>query len=391
MDAIRGCRGWLHCRMGGFDLRLDWDVGPGQALVLFGPSGAGKTTALRAMAGLLRPVDGVVEIDGRTVYDGSARIWLPAHHRQVGYLTQQYHLFPHLNVMQNVGYGPATRTSESRRRISDLLDSLELTGLEERYPWELSGGQQQRVALARALATEPKLLLLDEPFAALDAGLRRTVRQELRTMLARSPVPVILVTHDREEALSLGDEVQVIDGGQVIDRGAPVDVLGQPGQAEVARLVGVENLFRMRVESRQPRDGTMRLAGAGAEAGFTLETPLGGRQGASSEEEWITVGIRASDIILSSREPVGSSARNRIPGMVARVEPRPPGYTVELDCGVPLICQVTGASLDEMEIRVGQPLWAVFKASSCFLVHGEFRSGPEPAQNVESKNLDSLE
>ena len=388
MDAIRGCRGWLHCRMGGFDLRLDWDVGPGQALVLFGPSGAGKTTALRAMAGLLRPVDGVVEIDGRTVYDGSARIWLPAHHRQVGYLTQQYHLFPHLNVMQNVGYGPATRTTESRRRISDLLDSLELTGLEERYPWELSGGQQQRVALARALATEPKLLLLDEPFAALDAGLRRTVRQELRTMLARNPVPVILVTHDREEALSLGDEAQVIDGGQVIDRGAPVDVLGQPGQAEVARLVGVENLFRMRVESRQPRDGTMRLAGAGAEAGFTLETPLGGRQGASSEEEWITVGIRASDIILSSREPVGSSARNRIPGMVARVEPRPPGYTVELDCGVPLICQVTGASLDEMEIRVGQPLWAVFKASSCFLVQDGPATHGENSLDGGVRNLD---
>lgn len=148
---------------------------------------------------------GVVEIDGRTVYDGNARIWLPAHHRRVGYLTQQYHLFPHLNVMQNVGYGPAKRTTESLRRISELLDSFELAGLEERYPWELSGGQQQRVALARALATEPRLLLLDEPFAALDAGLRRTVRQELRTMLARNPVPVILVTHDREEALSLGD------------------------------------------------------------------------------------------------------------------------------------------------------------------------------------------
>ena len=374
--------------MGGFDLRLDWDVGPGQALVLFGPSGAGKTTALRAMAGLLRPVGGVVEIDGRTVYDGSARIWLPAHHRQVGYLTQQYHLFPHLNVIQNVSYGPAKRTTESLRRISELLDSFELTGLEERYPWELSGGQQQRVALARALATEPKLLLLDEPFAALDAGLRRTVRQELRTMLARNPIPVILVTHDREEALSLGDEVQVIDGGQVIDRGTPVDVLGQPGQAEVARLVGVENLFRMRVESRQPRDGTMRLSGAGAEAGFTLETPLGGRQEASSEEEWITVGIRASDIILSSGEPVGSSARNRIPGMVARVEPRPPGYTVELDCGVPLICQVTGASLEEMGIRVGQPLWAVFKASSCFLVQDGPATHGENRLDGGFKNLD---
>ena len=288
-----------------------------------------------------------------------------------------------------MAYGPEKGQEESQKLVRDLLDSFELAGLEERYPWELSGGQQQRVALARALATRPRLLLLDEPFAALDAGLRRTVRHELRAMLARNPVPVILVTHDREEALSLGDEAQVIDGGQTIARGAPVDVLGQPGQAEVARLVGVENLFRMKVESRHPRDGTMRLSGTGAQAGFALETPLGGGQGATGEEEWVTVGIRASDIILSSSEPTGSSARNRIPGLVARVEPRPPGYTVELDCGVPLLCQVTGASLEEMGIHVGQPLWAVFKASSCFLVRGEPASHGEerPSSGIQQSRL----
>ena len=383
-SASSGSRGWLHCRVGGFELRLDWDVNPGRALVLFGPSGAGKTTALRAMAGLLRPLAGRVEIDGRAVYDSGAGLWLPAHQRRVGYLTQQYHLFPHLNVAQNVAYGPAAADGDAGRRIGELLESFELAGLERRYPWELSGGQQQRVALARALATRPRLLLLDEPFAALDAGLRRTVRQELRQYLAKAgaesgadgrPAPVILVTHDREEALSLGDEAQVIDGGRAIARGAPVDVLGQPGQAAVARLVGVENLFRMRVVSRQPRDGTMRLAGAGAEAGFTLEAPLGGGPpgdaGDPGDAEWVTVGIRAADIILAAQEPVGSSARNRIPGTVARVAPRPPGYTVELDCGVTLRCQVTGASLEEMGIAAGQRLWAVFKASSCFLVQGD--------------------
>ena len=371
-DDFRGCRGWLHCRIGGFELRLDWAVAPGRALVLFGPSGAGKTTALRAMAGLLRPAAGRVEIDGRAVYDSAANVWLPAHRRRVGYLTQQYHLFPHLNVAQNVGYGPAA-DGDDPRRIGELLESFELSGLERRYPWELSGGQQQRVALARALATRPRLLLLDEPFAALDVGLRRTVRQELRQYISRagpgySPAPVILVTHDREEALSLGDEAQVIDGGQAIARGAPVDVLGQPGQAAVARLVGVENLFRMRVDSRHPRDGTMRLSGGGADAGFRLEAPLDGGESGSAREEWVTVGIRASDIILALEEPAGSSARNRIAGTVAGVAPRPPGYMVDLDCGVMLRCQVTGASLEEMGIRAGQPLWAVFKASSCFLV-----------------------
>ena len=366
------CSGWLHCRVGDFELRMDWDVEPGKALVLFGPSGAGKTTVLRAMAGLLRPLAGRVVIGGTTVYDSEAGIWLPPHRRRTGYLTQQYHLFPHLNVLRNVAYGlPEGHGGAHRHRIADLLRNFELTGLEERYPWELSGGQQQRVALARALATQPKLLLLDEPFAALDLSLRRTVRQELSAMLARNPVPVILVTHDREEALALGDEVQVIDAGKSIARGFPVDVLGQPGQAAVARLVGVENLFRMRVASRHPRDGTMRLSAPGRDGALFLETPLDSGATGDGSDERVTVGIRASDIILSSQEPVGSSARNRLPGTVTRIEPRPPGYTVELDCGVPLLCHVTGASLEEMEIRVGHTLWAVFKASSCFLVRDE--------------------
>ena len=372
MTSDGGSRGWLHCRLGDFDLRLDWDAEPGRVLVLFGQSGSGKTTALRGIAGLLRPVAGRVEIGGQLVYDSTARVWIPAHRRRVGYVTQQYHLFPHLNLARNIAYGlDRSHASQMQQRIDELLDTFQLRGLEERYPWELSGGQRQRAALARALAARPRLLLLDEPFSALDAGLRRALRQELRATLERNPVPVVLVTHDREEALSLGDEVQVIEDGLSIARGFPVDVLGQPGQAAVARLVGVENLFRMKVESRHPRDGTMLLSGEGSQSGFSLEAPIDGRPAESAGEERVSVGIRASDIILSSQEPAGSSARNRIPGIVRRVEPRPPGHIVELDCGVPLLCQVTGASLEEMGILPGQQLWAVFKASSCFLVEGE--------------------
>ena len=374
MTSSQGCssEGWLHCRVGDFDLRVEWRVEAGQALVLFGPSGSGKTTTLRAIAGLLRPLDGVVRIGGRVVYDGAAGVWVPAHKRRAGYLTQQYHLFPHLNVARNVAYGlsssrdaGANRDAGARERVRSLLETFELDGLQGRYPWELSGGQQQRVALARALATAPEILLLDEPFAALDAELRRTVRRELRALLASNPVPVILVTHDREEALALGDSVQVIDGGRTVAEGEPLEVLGQPGQARVARLVGVENLFRMNIESRQPRDGTMTCRGAG----LRLEAPLGDLAPTESGQTGaVTVGIRASDIILTTSEPVGSSARNRIPGTVVGIERRPPGYTVELDCGGPLRCQVTGASLEEMGIHKGQRLWAVFKASSCFLV-----------------------
>ena len=372
--------GWLNCRIGSFELDTHWEVGPGSVMVLFGPSGAGKSTTLRAIAGLVRPVRGRVEAGGRLLYDSESGVWMPAHRRRVGYLTQQYHLFPHLRVLDNIKYGLARRrvaenSPTTGTRVEELMEAFRLEGLEQRYPWELSGGQQQRVALARALAPAPDLLLLDEPFAALDGELRRTVRRELRSVLSRAPVPAILVTHDREEALALGDAVQVIDGGRPVSYGPPLEVLGQPGQARVARLVGVENLFRLNVDSRNHRDGTMSCSGGG----IRLEAPLDDiPRHEATEPSAVMVGVRASDIILASAEPVGSSARNRLRGVVTAVESRPPGYAVMLALlnfeGAPLVCHVTGAALDEMGIVAGQNLWAVFKASSCFLVDPDGRA-----------------
>ena len=187
-------------------------------------------------------------------------------------------------------------------------------------------------------------------------------------MLASSPMPVLLVTHDREEALALGDSVQVIDSGSTIAQGSPLGVLGQPGLGRVATLVGVENLFRLRVESRNPQDGTMVCVGDD----FRLEVPLDqsepGAEANQKQGSGVSVAIRASDVILATEEPRGSSARNRLLGVVTSVELRPPGYEVTLDCGRPLRCHITGASLAEMSIQPGLPLWAIFKASSCFLV-----------------------
>ena len=368
--------GWFRHSIGQFSLEFEWTLSPSQALVLFGPSGAGKSTALKIIAGLARPHEGRIEIGGRVVFDSDAGVWMPAHRRKVGYLTQQCHLFPHLRVNQNIGYG--LRGLPAREREATVrywLETLHLDGLEQRRPWELSGGQQQRVALARALAPGPDLLLLDEPFSSLDPELRRILQRELRSTLTQREIPVVVVTHDREEALVLGDWVQVLDQGRVIAGGPPLQVLGQPGQGRVARLVGVENLLELEVASRNAQDGTM-FCTAGD---FKLEVPFsepdavadGRAPGPWHKTDRVSVGIRASDIILAENEPAGTSARNRLPGVVTAVEPRPPGYTVTLDCGKEIQCHITRASLAEMQVSPGRRMWAVFKASSCFLVEAD--------------------
>lgn len=369
--------GWVRYSIGSFSLESQWTVAAAQVMVLFGASGAGKSTMLRLVAGLACPASGRIEIGGQVVYDSATGVWLPAHRRRVGYLTQQYHLFPHLSVGQNIGYGlGALPRAERQERVRQWLAIFHLDGMDRRRPWELSGGQRQRVALARALAPGPDLLLLDEPFSSLDAELRRILRGELRSMLAQRGIPVILVTHDREEALAVGDWVQVMDQGRDVADGTPLEVLGQPGQGRVARLVGVENLLDLTVESRNSIDGTMFCTGGGLRLEVPLDEPATAGEpqagelltGPAVSGDRVRVGIRASDIILAEDDPRGMSARNRIQGTVAAVEARPPGYTVTLDCGLPLQCHITGASLAEMGITPGRRLWAVFKASSCFLV-----------------------
>ena len=271
--------GWVEYRMGGFVLETSWEAEPGEVLVLFGPSGAGKTTTLRAIAGLAHPDRGRIEVGQQLVYESGSRTWVPPHRRRVGYMTQEYHLFPHLTVRENIGYGLGGKpASEKAEAVGALLDSLRLADLAERRTWELSGGQAQRVALARALSVSPAVLLLDEPFSSLDGELRRTLRGEIRGVLGRANIPVIMVTHDREEALALGDTVQVIDGGRTLERGNPLEVLGQPGQGRLARLVGVENVLPMRVAARYPRDGTMECVARDGPVDpserFRLEAPI---------------------------------------------------------------------------------------------------------------------
>jgi iron(III) transport system ATP-binding protein len=214
---------------------LDLEVAPGSLAAVLGPSGCGKTTLLRVVAGFERPDAGTVELDETLV--ASAAMSIPPERRRVGIVPQEGALFPHLTVAANVAYG-LRRRDRRGRRVDDVLDLVGLADFGARMPHELSGGQQQRVALARALAPEPALILLDEPFSALDTGLRAAVRDDVRAALRAAGQTAVLVTHDQQEALSMADSVAVMRDGVVVQAASPSDLYAAPVDAGVATFVG---------------------------------------------------------------------------------------------------------------------------------------------------------
>ena len=219
--------------------RAGWPLAPDRVTVLFGPSGAGKTTVLRALAGLDPPDAGAITFDGETWFDAARRVHVPPQARRVGLVFQEYALFPHLSVEGNVAFGLRGRPgAEARSRIDELAATFGLGDLLHRRPAELSGGQRQRVALARALAPRPRLLLLDEPLSALDAPTRAELRGELRALLEQTEVPAVVVTHDRAEALALGHRLAVLVDGTIRQIGPVEDVFASPADPEVARAIG---------------------------------------------------------------------------------------------------------------------------------------------------------
>lgn len=217
----------------------------GQELVaLFGPSGAGKSVTLQAVAGLIRPQTGQIFLNGRTLFDHAQGINLPPQRRRVGYVMQDYTLFPHLSVAQNIAYGLRGQpTTAIRQAVADMLDLIQLTGYAEHRPHELSGGQQQRVALARALVTNPEVLLLDEPFSALDGPTRAQLRLELRQLQTRLQIPTLLVTHDLAEANILANRIAVFSHGAILQLDSPAEIMRRPATLQVANLTNTQNFF----------------------------------------------------------------------------------------------------------------------------------------------------
>ncbi len=324
------------------------------ATALFGPSGCGKTTLLRCLAGLERPEVGRIQWGDEVWFDAQQGCFLPPQRRQVGYLFQDYALFPFLSVAGNIGFG---LPKSQRRLVSDLLDLFQLNGFEHRLPRELSGGEQQRVALARTISRKPRLLLLDEPLSALDLPTRTQLRQELRHLLAKFSIPVILVTHEPMEVMALADHVVVLSRGQILQQGTVEDVFSRPENAGVARIVGVETVVAGHVEGVQNGLATVRVGTAVIYAA-----------GTDIEPGEVGVCIRADDVIVQPGDVGLSSVRNHLHGCITALTPEGPLVRLTIDCGFSLTALITRQASAELKLREGLRVTALVKATAIHLV-----------------------
>jgi len=333
--------------------------------ILFGASGAGKTTLLDCIAGLTAPDSGRIAIGDRALFDSSPGINIPLSRRRIGYVLQSLALFPHMTVTQNVAYGLAHFSdTERKQRTTSILEAFHIAHLARRSAREISGGEAQRVALARTLVTEPEVLLLDEPLAAIDFPTKSQIIDDLREWNRTHRVPILYVTHSREEVFALGERVLVLDSGRILDQGIPHDVLSAPQMETIAQLAGFENIFDAVVETVRPERGTMTCRIAGEAGGIVLETPLV-RGGVGSA---LKVGIRAGDILLATSPPTGLSARNLIPGRIQSIEQHDVIVSARVKCRVEVEVHLTLAARDSLELKPGKEVWLVIKTHSCHLM-----------------------
>jgi len=329
---------------------------PGRVTILFGPSGVGKTTVLRCLAGLAAPTRGAISFAGEVWSDSRTGTLVPPQKRRVAYLAQEPALFPHLSVRDNVGYGVADRAAR-RARAAELVGAFGLEALAERRPAELSGGQKQRVALARALARAPRLLLLDEPLASLDAPARAELQSQLGRVLRGSGAPAIVVTHDWTLALALGDELAVLGRDGILQHGSPREVFSRPQNLEVAAAVGVETIVACRLEGRA--DGIMTLDAAGTRI-YAVDPGTDARE--------LYACVRGEDVTLEKGPFARTSARNHLAGTVREIAPSGPVLRVSVDAGFPITALVTRPAAEALGLAEGEEVAALFKASAVHLI-----------------------
>jgi molybdate transport system ATP-binding protein len=345
-----------------FVLDVSIEVGPG-ITILFGPSGAGKSTLLDCVAGLARPEAGRIAVGDDVLFDSSSAIYVPPQKRRIAYVFQTLALFPHLSVEENAAYGLRELTEEERRaRVGEILEAFRVEKLRKRKPGEISGGESQRIALARSLVTEPRVLLLDEPLTGLDAELKAAIVDDLRAWNAAKRIPILYVTHSRDEVDALGERVIAMENGHIMSSGAPMEVLDAPRKKKLAQAAGFENLLSGSVVDVREADGVMRVRLG--ESVCEIEVPLG----FASAGDRVQVAIRAGDILLASERPRGLSARNVMEGQILSLEQRGTMEIARVNCGVTFVVHVTPGAVRALGLAPGQKVWLVLKTHSCHLV-----------------------
>jgi molybdate transport system ATP-binding protein len=343
-------------RYPGFSLECRAAFEPGITAV-FGLSGSGKTTLLNCLAGLVAPDEGTIEVLGETVFSSSPRRNLPPDRRRFGYVFQDAALFPHMSVWDNIRYG--YRLTPVERRTTDLeqlVDFFQLADLLDRGVSGLSGGERQRVALARALATSPRVLLLDEPLASLDAEFQGLIIRYLRRTVRELDTPMVFVSHSMSHVLALAQSVLVLSDGKPVVQGRPAEVLAHPNAGAMAVYSTLENLVEAEVVSLLPEDEMAELWVGNAR----LSVPDAGY----SPGDLVTISLRASDIILAVETPSKTSARNVVVGVIEEVRARGARVLVYIDIGARIVAEITLGALKDLGLQEGGQVYLIIKSAS---------------------------
>jgi len=356
--------GFAESRPEIFELDIDFDAPPGFT-ILFGASGSGKTTTLKAIAGIVRPDAGRIAVSGEVLFDSESAVDLPIRNRGAGYVFQDLALFPHLTSQANVEFGMSRiSTSDRKLRVQTLMEGLRISHIAKRKPRDISGGEAQRVALARALSCTPRMLLLDEPLSAIDEATKLSIILDLKRINRELQLPILYVTHSREEALSLGARLIVYERGRIAGRGEPVEIFGTPVTTSVARLSGVENIFTGRVVGRSEAGGTITVEISEKEGTCRVDVPYGNHE----EGERLTIAIPAGDILLATEEPRQTSLRNILMGRISSIEDKANRTVVVVRAGVSWRTSVTRQAVKELALCEGREVWLAFKTHSCYLL-----------------------
>lgn len=359
----------LDTRLGDFHLKTSLETNA-KTVGLFGPSGSGKTSFLRAVAGLSRRFNGYIVSNGRVWLDSDQSVYVPVENREIGYVPQESLLFPHWNVLRNIEAGQS-RHSSAGPNFSDLIQQcvalLELNPLLNRMPAALSGGEKQRVAIARALCSNPRLLLLDEPLAALDARLRHQILPLLQQVIETFQIPALIVSHNPSELQALCSEIFAIREGRIVASGSPNQIFSRPEVYPFARQSGrFENTLKCRVQSHREHSTRLQLIGDPKQQ--TVETTLTAPRLQNPVGSTILVGIDAQDILVALEPPRGLSARNALEASIVQTQSIEGGCIVSAQpaCSTEnrLLVELTHEATEELAIKTGQTVWLVFKSTA---------------------------